>query len=520
MEYSDLEIKKYKNDLLSGLTVALALVPEAIAFAFVCNVSPMIGLYAAFIMGLTTAILGGRPGMISGATGSIAVVLASLVLEHGVEYLFATVLLMGILQVSAGLLRLGKFVRMIPHPVMLGFVNGLAIVIFLAQLGQFKNGIGAEATWLSGKDLYLMLALVALTIAICYLLPKITKAIPGSLAGIIIVTIIAIVLDRTGIYHTRNVLDFVQILDPQTTTLKGGLPKFHFPQVPLNLRTLEIILPYAAIAASVGLIESLLTLTLIDEITQTRGKGNKECIGQGIGNMICSLFGAMGGCAMIGQSMINIRSGGRTRLSGVTAAIALLSFIVIGSSIIQIIPVAALVGVMFIVVISTFEWSSLRIMRKIPRSDAFIIVLVSAVTVFEDLATAVFIGVIVSALVFAWKKGSQIEIHSEIDQKGSKVYKLRGQLFFGSTRHFVDLFDPANDPDDVIIDFHYARVHDHSGIEAINTLADRYTKLNKKLHLIDLSPECSELLNTAAELVDVKVYQDLKDWHIATDKLG
>lgn len=515
-----MDLKNHKNDLLSGLTVAIALVPEAIAFAFVCNVSPLIGLYAAFIMGLTTAIIGGRPGMISGATGAIAVVLAALAMNHGVEYLFAAVLLMGALQISAGLLRLGKFVRMIPHPVMLGFVNGLAIVIFLAQLGQFKNGTGDNATWIQGVDMYVMLGLVGLTVAICYLLPRLTKAIPGSLAAIIIVTVIAIVLDRTGIYHTRNVLDFVKMLDPNTISLKGGFPKFHLPQVPLSFETLKIIFPYSLIAAAVGLIESLLTLTLIDEMTETRGKGNKECIGQGAGNVICGLFSAMGGCAMIGQSMINIKSGGRTRLSGITAAVALLTFVMVGSSFIQVIPVAALVGVMFIVVISTFEWSSLRIIKKIPRSDSFIIVLVSAVTVLEDLAIAVFVGVIVSALVFAWKKGSQIEIHSEIDQKGSKVYNLRGQLFFGSTRNFADLFDPANDPEDVIIDFHYARVHDHSGIEAINALAERYTRLNKQLHLIDLSAECNELLNTAGDLVDVKVYEDLKDWHIATDKLA
>ena len=516
----NVDIAGCKNDVLSGLTVALALVPEAIAFAFVCHVSPLIGLYAAFIMGLVTSLMGGRPGMISGATGAIAVVLAGLVISHGVEYLFLAVLLMGVIQILAGVLKLGKFVRFIPHPVMLGFVNGLAIVIFLAQLGQFKNGTGPEAAWMSGVYLYAMLGMVAATMGICFFLPKITKAVPASLVAIITVTIAAIVMQATNLHHARTVMDYVQMLDPTIETLKGGFPKFHMIDVPWTLETFKIVLPYSVLAASVGLIESLLTLTLIDELTDSRGKGNRECIGQGAANMLCGLFGGMGGCAMIGQSMINIKSGGRGRLSGVTAAIALLALVMIGSGFIQIIPVAALVGVMFMVVISTFEWSSLRQMKKIPKSDAFIIVLVSAVTVLEDLAVAVLIGVIVSALVFAWKKGSQIDIHSEIDQKGSKVYRLRGQVFFGSVRNFAELFNPADDPDDVIIDFHYARVHDHSGIEAINTLASRYTRLGKTLHLVDLSPECSQLLDTAGEMVDIKVYEDLRHWHIATDKLA
>ncbi len=515
-----LDISQCKNDVLSGLTVALALVPEAIAFAFVCHVSPIIGLYAAFIMGLTTAILGGRPGMISGATGAIAVVYASLVIEYGVEYLFAAVLLMGVIQVVAGLLRLGKFVRLIPHSVMLGFVNGLAIVIFLAQLGQFKTGVGDDAAWLVGPQLVVMLGMVAVTMAICYLLPLVTKAIPASLTAIIVVTVGAIAAGKFGIFEYRSVIDYVQLLDPELKSLKASLPKFAFPGVPMSMETLKIILPYSSLAAAVGLIESLLTLTLVDEITETRGRGNRECIGQGIGNLICGVFGGMGGCAMIGQSMININSGGRGRLSGITAALALLLFVLAGSSLIEIIPVAALVGVMFTVVISTFSFSSIKIMRKIPVSDAFIIVLVSAVTVIEDLAIAVFVGVIVSALVFAWKKGSRIEFHSEIDQKGSKVYRLRGSLFFGSVKNFSELFNPAEDPDDVIIDFHYARVFDHSGIEAINSLAERYVKQGKTLHLIDLSPECTRLLDNAGDMLDIQIYEDLKHWHIATDQLA
>jgi len=458
--------------------------------------------------------------MISGATGAVAIVFASLVVSHGIEYLFAAVVLMGILQVLAGVFKLGKFVRLIPHPVMLGFVNGLAIVIFLAQLGQFKNGTGDNATWMAMSDLMPMMALVILTMAIIFFLPKLTKAVPASLVAIVTATLISLGLSYGDIYHFRNVMDFVTMLDPAISSLKGGLPSFHLPSVPFNLETLEIIFPFSILAAAVGLIESLLTLTLVDELTETRGHGNRECLGQGAANMICGFFGAMGGCAMIGQSMINIKSGGRGRLSGITASIALLLFIIAGSGLIEIIPVAALVGVMFIVVISTFEWTSLGIIKKIPRSDAFIILLVSVITVVEDLAIAVLIGVIVSALVFAWKKGSQIEIHSETDQKGSKVYHLRGQLFFGSARNFAELFNPADDPDDVIIDFHYSRVHDHSGIEAINTLAERYSRLGKTLHLIDLSPECAQLLDSAGDMVEVKVYEDLKNWHIATDRLG
>ncbi|MDA3852581.1 MAG: SulP family inorganic anion transporter, partial [Spirochaetaceae bacterium] len=415
-------MKNVKNDLLSGVTVALALVPEAIAFAFVCHLSPMIGLYAAFIVGLITAVLGGRPGMISGATAAVAVVLASLVVSHGVEYLFAAVVLMGLIQILAGVLRLGKFVRLIPHPVMLGFVNGLAIVIFIAQLGQFKNGVGDTATWMEGLDLFIMLALVLLTMGISYFLPKLTKAVPASLVGIVVATLIAFGLSRADIYHFRSVMDYVKMLDPAISSLKGGLPKFHLPQVPMNLETLRVIFPYSLLAAAVGLIESLLTLTLVDEITETRGHGNRECLGQGAANLLCGFLGAMGGCAMIGQSMINIKSGGRGRLSGITAALALLAFVILGSSFIQIIPIAALVGVMFMVVISTFEWTSIGQLKKIPKSDAFIIILVSLITVFEDLAIAVLVGVIVSALVFAWKKGSQIEIHSETNQKGSRVY--------------------------------------------------------------------------------------------------
>ena len=362
-----------KNDILSGLTVALALVPEAVAFAFVAGVDPLVGLYAAFMVGLITAVIGGRPGMISGATGALAVVMVALVADHGVEYLFITVVLMGILQVLAGVFRLGKFIRMVPHPVMLGFVNGLAIVIFLAQLSQFKfmdnNG---SLQWLEGTQLYLLLGLIALTMAIIHFLPKFTRAVPSSLAAILVVTILAVSLDL----DTRSVGDIASIA--------GGLPSFHLPQVPYTLETLIIILPYAIILAAIGLIESLLTLTLVDEITGTRGRGNKECVGQGVANTVTGLFGGMGGCAMIGQSMINVNSGGRGRLSGISAALFLLAFILVASPLIEMIPVAALIGVMFIVVVGTFEWSSFRILRKIPKSDAFVLILVSGVTVISD----------------------------------------------------------------------------------------------------------------------------------------
>lgn len=509
-----------KNDVLSGITVALALVPEAVAFAFVAGVEPMVGLYAAFMMGLLTAVFGGRPGMISGATGATAVVMVSLVAGHGVEYLFAAVLLAGIIQITAGILKLGKFIRMVPHPVMLGFVNGLAIVIFLAQLGQFevKNAAGVME-WMQGETLFIMLGLVLLTMAIVQYLPKVTTAVPAGLVAIVAVTLIVVGFNLDA----RNVIDFVRDSLPAeqaaTATLKGELPSFSIPAVPLTLETLWIILPYAAIIAAIGLIESLLTLTLIDEITETRGQGNRECVGQGIANSVNGVFGGMGGCAMIGQSMININNGGRGRLSGITAALVLLAFILFGANFLEIIPLAALVGIMFMVVLGTFEWSSLRIFRKIPPSDAFILVLVSGVTVVYDLAIAVIIGVIVSALVFAWKHAQNIMVDTHIDENGYKVYDLRGPIFFGSVSHFRELFDPKNDPEHVVIEFKRSRVSDHSGIEALDALALRYQKEGKKLHLRHLSPDCRLLLKTAGNLCEVNVMED-PNYKVATDALA
>ena len=497
-----------QNEILSGLTVALALVPEAVAFAFVAGVEPLVGLYAAFMVGLLAAIFGGRPGMISGATGAMAVVMVSLVADHGVEYLFAAVVLTGLIQITAGALRLGKLIRIVPHPVMLGFVNGLAIVIFLAQLQHFQVKLpDGSYEWMSGNSLMIFLGLIALTMAIIQLLPKLTTLVPSSLAAILVVSLLVIGLN----IDTKTVGDLASI--------EGGLPQFHIPSVPLNMETLMIILPYAFILAAVGLIESLLTLNLIDDITGTRGRGNRECVGQGIANTVTGFFGGMGGCAMIGQSLINVNSGGHKRLSGVAAALFLLSFILFASDLIEKIPMAALVGVMFVVVIGTFEWSSLRIMDRIPRHDAFVLVLVSAVTVFTDLAMAVVVGVIVSALVFAWEHAKHINVKGYDDENGARVYELNGPLFFGSVKSFMELFNPENDPDDVILEFQNSRVVDHSAIEAIDNLAEKYIRAGKKLHLRHLSPECRLLLEKAGDLVEVNMMEDPL-YHVADDKLA
>lgn len=519
-EFHPSRVATVKNDVLSGLTVALALVPEAVAFAFVAGVGPLVGLYAAFLVGLITSCIGGRPGMISGATGSMAVVMVALVADHGVQYLFAAVVLTGILQILVGVLKLGKFIRMVPHPVMLGFVNGLAIVIFLAQLSQFGvagepgwlhgtflQGSIIDVAWLQGAQMYLLCGLVFVTMLIIHLLPKFTTAVPSSLAAIVVVTLLVFGLNL----DTRVVGDIASI--------KGGLPAFSLPAVPFNLETLTIIFPYSVILAAIGLIESLLTLRLVDEITETRGRGNKECIGQGIANTVTGLFGGMGGCAMIGQSMINVNSGGRGRLSGITAAVSLLVFILVASPLIEQIPLAALIGVMFIVVIGTFEWSSFRIMHKIPKADAFILVVVSSVTVFTDLAIAVVVGVIVSALVFAWDHAKHIRIDARKDHKGSTVYAVTGPLFFGSVTSFLERFDPAQDNDDVIIDFARSRVADHSGLEAIDTLAERYMNAGKTLHLVHLSDECRKLLKKAGTLVEVNVIED-PQYFVAEDSLA
>lgn len=577
-----------KNDVLSGVTVALALVPEAIAFAFVAGVSPLIGLYSAFFIGLISAILGGRPGMISGATGAMAVVVVALVAQHGIEYLFPTVILCGILQIAVGLGRLGKFIRMVPHPVMLGFVNGLAIVIALAQLTSFKTlSSGGELVFLRGARLTWMLALVALTMGITWLLPRITRAVPSSLVAILTVTILSIGVNRSydgqgDVRPLATVGDMLRTSAQSSATsahadtpppladsagapalagssaladvaakterdpraidrlaaaegdtpeasaatdvgISGGLPQLFFTQyemVPLTLQTLRIILPFAIVLCGVGLIESLMTLTLIDELTETRGRGNRECIGQGTANLVCGLFGGMGGCAMIGQSLINVNSGGRGRLSGITAAVCLLLFVLFLGPLIERIPMAALVGVMLMVVVGTFEWTSLKMFRRMPGSDVFVMVLVAAYTVLmHDLASAVILGVIVSALVFAWQHATHMGADTKYNDFGSKIYQLHGPLFFASVSSFKEMFDVAHDPDDVVIDFYYTRVYDQSGLEAINTLAERYEGCGKRLHLTHLSPECRILLDNAGDLVEINLSES-PQYHIASDRLA
>ena len=497
-----------KTNLLSGLTVALAMVPEAIAFALIAHVSPLTGLYAAFIVALITSMVGGRPGMISGATGALAVVMVALVVQHGVEYLFATVVLMGVWQMLFAVAKLGKFIRMVPHPVMLGFVNGLAIVIFLAQFGHFKTvAEDGTVTWMSGEALYIMLALIAITVAIIYLLPKLTRAIPSTLAAIAVISFGVAFLD----IDTKTVGDLGSIA--------GGLPAFHLPQVPLNLETLRIILPYSLILAAIGLIETLLTLNLIDDMTETRGRPNRESMAQGIANFVTGLFGGMGGCAMIGQSMINVNNGALKRLSGIATALFLISFILFLSKWIEMIPLAALIGVMFVVAEKTFEWGTLRLFGKVPKQDVFVGLLVGGVTVVADLAFAVIVGVIVSALVFAWEHAKQIQARSFIDDKGWKVYELQGTLFFASISAFQNIFTPYDDPQDVVIDFNGSRVADHSALAAIDSLALRYQSAGKKLHLKHLSPDCLELLDNARGMIEVNLLEDPK-YHIADNKLG
>ena len=586
-----------KNDVLSGLTVALALVPEAVAFAFVAGVDPLIGLYSAFFLGLITAVVGGRPGMISGATGAMAVVVVTLVAQYGVAYLFPTVILCGLIQMAVGFARLGKLIRIVPHPVMLGFVNGLAIVIGLAQLGSFKIlGDDGGLQYMSGPALGVMLALVFITMLIIWGLPKLTRAVPSSLAAILLVSLLAFGVnqfapaawlpanasnvaptvgdmlltnmqaeaveeatevsnaekvaiaeeaaaaaglmvvaadthgaasdDHASALDAAAVATAIESVDPEEAGISGGLPIPFFLDdqydilPPISWATLMIIWPYAVIMAGVGLIESLMTMTLIDEITDTRGRGNRECIGQGVANVTCGLFGGMGGCAMIGQSLINVNSGGRGRLSGITAAVCLLAFVLVLAPWIEMIPMAALVGVMFMVVIGTFEWTTLHMWRKVPVADFGVMLLVTLYTVFmHDLATAVVLGVAVSAVVFAWRHATHIFADEQINEMGSKIYQLHGPLFFASVPSFKELFTPKNDPDDVVIDFYYTRVYDQSGLEAINAIAEKYRAEGKRVHLTHLSPECRQLLDRASDLVEVNMSED-PQYHVATDRLG
>ncbi|MDF0715012.1 SulP family inorganic anion transporter [Muricauda sp. 334s03] len=484
----------YRTEILSGLTVALALVPEAIAFAFIAGLSPLTGLYAAFVMGLVTSILGGRPGMISGATGAVAVVIVTLAQQYGVEYVFATVILAGILQMLAGVLRLGKLMRLVPHPVIFGFVNGLAVIIFMSQMSQFKT---VDGEWLSGSTLYIFLGLVLLTMVVIWGLPKLTKVIPASLAAILLVFGIVFFFGL----DTRTIGDIASI--------QGTFPPFHIPDLPFTWETLQIIFPFAAIMAGVGLIESLLTLNIVDEITETRGRGNKEAVAQGTANILSGFFSGMGGCAMIGQSLINTSNGARARLSGIFAALMLLVFIMFGSSLIEKVPMAALTGLMIMVALGTFEWASLKTFRRMPKSDVLVMVLVTLVTVFlHNLALAVLVGVIISALVFAWDNAKRIRARKSIDDEGVKHYEIYGPLFFGSTTLFAEKFDVLNDPEEVVIDFAESRLVDMSAIEAVNKITERYRKVGKKVHLKHLSRDCRRLLANADDIIEVNVLED------------
>lgn len=521
-----------KNDILSGLTVALALVPEAVAFAFVAGIDPLVGLYGAFMMGLITSLFGGRPGMISGATGAMAVVMVHMIMKGnevgltlespienlGLQWLFISLLFVGAIQVFAGIFRLGKFVRLIPHPVMMGFVNGLAIVIFLSQLGMFKTTINGQQEWIQGSELYLMLGLVGLTMAIMYLLPKLTDKIPSALVAILVVAGITIL----GGLDVSTVGSFIR--EGGGEGLKGGLPVFQ-TQIFTLFDTLQghwgLLLSTSFLLAAVGLIESLMTLNLVDEITETRGSGNRECVAQGGANILNGLFGGMGGCAMIGQSIINVNSGGRGRLSGVTAAIFLLCFILFGAALIEQIPIAALVGVMFMVVIGTFAWSSFRILNKIPKADAVVLIAVSSITVWQDLAIAVIAGVIMSALVFAWKNATMIRARKRFKEDGTKVYEIWGPLFFGSIQNFNAKFDVKNDPQTVEIDFIESKVSDHSGIEALRGIANKYMDNGKSVRFTHLSPECKSLLLKANPQFSTIIESSVDDprYYVVTDAM-
>lgn len=484
----------FKIEILSGITVAFALIPEAMAFAMIAGLSPLTGLYAAFVIAFVTSIFGGRPGMISGATGAVAVVIVSLAKDFGVEYVFAAVVLSGIIQMLAGFLKLGKLMRLVPHPVIFGFVNGLAIIIFMSQLDQFKDPNG---NWLTGTGLFILLGLVITTMLIIWLLPRLSRAVPASLVAILFIFGLTYFL---GI-DTKTVGDIASV--------QGGFPPFHIPEIPINWETFMIILPYAGIMAGIGLIESLLTLNIVDEITNTRGNGNKEAIAQGAANLLSGFFSGMGGCAMLGQSLINVSNGARARLSGIIASLALLAFVMFGAPVIELLPMAALTGLMIMVAIGTFEWASIKTIKRMPKSDILVMVLVTLVTVFlHNLALAVLVGVIIAALVFAWDNAIRIRARKIIDEDGIKNYQIYGPLFFGSTSVFLDKFDVANDPDEVIIDFKESRVVDMSAIEALNKITEKYHNEGKKIHLRYLSQDCKNLLKNAEEIIDVNVMED------------
>ncbi|APX99886.1 SulP family sulfate permease [Lacinutrix venerupis] len=528
-----------KDDVLAGITVSLAMIPEVVAFAFVAQIDPLMALSGAFIIGLITAIFGGRPGLISGAAGAVAVIFVSMIADGhtkgmlmdtpienmGFFYLMACVVLMGIIQIFAGVFKLGRFVRLIPHPVMMGFVNGLSIVIFMAQVKMFSHkslqvsdaGVNEYvSTYMQGSELYTMIGLVLLTMGIIWVLPKITKKVPAALTAILITSFIVVGFNldvsTVGSY----------IVEGGGTGLKGEFPTPNlelWEKLPFNFDTLKFIALPAFLAASVGLIESLMTMNLVDELTETRGNGNRECVAQGAGNIVSGLFGGTGGCGMIGQTVININAGGRGRLSGIMMAVTLLSFILFADKLIEMVPIAALVGVMFMMVIETFAWSSFRILKKIPMSDAIVLITVSLVTVFVDLAVAVFVGVIISALVFAWENAKKIRARKRIKEDGTKVYEIWGPLFFGSIQAFNEKFDAKNDPENIEIDFVESRVSDHSAIEAIFNLVEKYETEGKKIKLKHLSEDCKILLYKASPKFREVIVEDIDDprYHLAAN---
>ena len=497
----------YKTEVLAGLTVAMTMIPESLSFAILAGFPPLMGLYASFIAGLVTAIFGGRPGMISGGAGATVITLIALMKSNGLEYVLAAVALAGVIQLLIGLFKLGKFIRLVPHPVMFGFVNGLAIIIFMSQMKQFKTLVNGDMVWLSGTSLFIMAGLVALTIAIVVLLPKVTKAVPSSLVAIIVIFILVYFL---GI-ETKTVKDIASV--------SGGFPPFHLPNIPINWETLKLIAPYSMIMAAVGLTEGLLTLSLVDEITETKGNGNRECIAQGGSNILNGLFFGMGGCPMIAQTLVNLSAGSRARLSGIIASLTILAIILFGAPIIEQLPMAALVGVMIMVAIGTFEWVSLRIFNKVPKKDIFLVIIVTLITVIlHNLALAVLVGVILSALFFAWESAKRIRARKYVDEDGVKHYEIYGPLFFASTTAFTEKFDVANDPEQVIIDFKESRVSDMSAIEALNVVTQRYHKAGKKVHLRHLSKDCIKLLKNAEAIIDVNIMED-PTYKLATDKV-
>ena len=484
----------YKIEILAGLTVAMTMIPESLSFAILAGFPPLVGLYGAFIMGLITAILGGRPGLVSGGAGATVIVLIALMKSHGLDYVFGAVAIAGIIQIIVGLLKLGKFIRLVPQPVMFGFVNGLAIIIFMSQLEQFKAVVNGQVEWLTGTPLLIMAGLVALTIAIILILPKITKAIPASLVAILVVFAVVLVFN----IETKQVVDIASV--------SGSLPPFHIPNIPFTLETLQIILPYGLIMAAVGLTEGLLTLNLVDEITGTKGNSNRECLAQGTANIANGFFFGMGGCPMIAQTLVNLSSGSRARLSGIVAALTILVIILVGAPVIELLPMAALTGVMIMVAIGTFEWASFRAFTKMPKHDIFVMLVVTLITVLlHNLALAVLIGVIISALVFAWESAKRIRARKHIDENGVKHYELYGPLFFGSTTAFAEKFDVENDPNEIIIDFAESKITDMSAIDAVNKITERYAKLNKKVHLKHLSGDCIDLLKNAEAIIDVNI---------------